>query len=98
MAPKTSSRNRLTDPPLACKPLAVTKQLAYKIIGSPKLVQRWLYWSRRAKADPWLIIAREGSRGTPTLIDYNSLKKSYLRYLSGDVPLPMPSEKGGGRE
>ena len=71
-------------------PFAVTKAEAYRIVGYPKLVQRWLYWSRRFK--PWIIVVRQGGRGSATLIDLSSLKNAYLRYLAGDRPPLMPCE------
>lgn len=81
----------------AVTPLAVTKQRAFEIIGMPKVVQTWLYWTRRAEknSDKWLVIAREGGRGTETVIDYASLYAAYQRYLAGDRPPPMPSDAGG---
>lgn len=76
--------------------LSVTKRRAYELTSYTKLVQRWLYWSRHATtpADRWLIIAREGGRGRETLIDYASLKVAYQRFLNGEEPPLMPSERG----
>lgn len=81
-------------------PFAVSKRRAFELIGYQKLVQRWLYWSRRAKspAESWVRIVREGGRGTETLIDYASLEAAYRRYRDGDHPPLLPSEKGKGDE
>jgi hypothetical protein len=78
------------------EPLAVSKRHAYVLIGYPKLVQRWLYWSRRAKTpeERWVIIVREGKRGTETLIDYQSLKSAYQKFKNGIEPPKLPSEGG----
>ncbi len=76
--------------------LAVTKKKAFSLTSHPKLVQRWLYWTRRAKTpqEKWVIIAREGGRGVSTLIDYASLREAYERYLRGEEPPPLPSQGG----
>ena len=74
---------------IALEPFAVTKAQAFRLIGQPRLVQRWLYWTRRSQ--PWLVVAREGQRKA-TLIDYASLKNAYQRYLAGEEPPRRPSE------
>jgi len=76
-------------------PFVVSKQRAFEMTSYPKLVQRWLYWSRRAStpSERWIIIVREGGRGQGTLIDFGSLKRAYERFLAGDQPPPMPSER-----
>ena len=74
---------------IALEPFAVTKAQAFRLIGQPRLVQRWLYWTRRSQ--PWLVVAREGQRKA-TLIDYASLKNAYQRYLAGEEPPRLPSE------
>lgn len=78
------------------EPLSVTKKQAFRLTSMPKLVQRWLYWSRRAKTpkERWVIIVREGGRGSETIIDWQSLKSAYRRKLDGDEPPPLPSEGG----
>ncbi len=71
------------------EPFAVTKAQAFRLVGQPRLVQRWLYWTRRSQ--PWVVVAREGKRKA-TLIDYASLKNAYQRYLAGEEPPRLPSE------
>ncbi len=85
--------------PTRLEPFAVRKQHAFELVGSPKVVQRWLYWSRHpvSERDAWLIIVREGGRGAETLIDYRSLKRAYQRWLGGEEVRLLPSEKGGAR-
>ena len=82
--------------PFEFEPLAVTKRQAFTLINAPKLVQRMLYWTRNGTlpSHKWLVIIREGGRGTETLIDYASFKAAYERLRSGEVPPPMPSEGG----
>jgi len=75
---------------VAIEPFAVTQAQAFKLVGQPRLVQRWLYWTRRS--EPWLVVARQGKRKA-TLIDFQSLKNAYKRYLAGDEPKLLPSEK-----
>ncbi len=63
------------------------------MLSMPKLVQRWLYWSRKGRCEsPWLEIVEEGQRGRETVIDYASLVAAYERYKKGDRPPPMPCE------
>jgi hypothetical protein len=69
----------------AFEPLAVTKKEAMRIVGMPKLVQRWLYHR-------WIEVVRVGGRGCETMIDYGSLKTAYYRYKKGETPPPLPSE------
>ncbi len=74
------------------RPLAVTKRQAFKLLNMPKLVQRWLYWSREGRSEsPWVEIVVEGTRGRETVIDYGSLVAAYERYKRGEQPPPMPS-------
>ena len=68
------------------KPLAVTKRDAFGLIGSPRLVQRWLFHR-------WVLVVRAGGRGCETLIDYQSLVAAYDRYVRGDEPPLLPSEQ-----
>ncbi len=78
-------------------PFAVSKRDAYRLTAYPKLVQRWLFWSRRSAApeDQWVTIIREGKRGSETLLDFSSLRKAYQRFRDGDAPPLLPSEKKG---
>jgi len=78
------------------EPLAVSKEDAYRLVGATKIVQRWLYWSRRAKSqgECWVVIVQEGARGRKTLIDFESLKQAYNRFKSGEQPPLLPSETG----
>jgi hypothetical protein len=77
------------------EPLAVTRQQACALVAYPKLVQRWLYWTRHSASQDqcWLRIVRNGGRGTETLIDYVSLKAAYERFRNGDEPPLLPSER-----
>ena len=81
------------------EPFAVSKRRAFELLGYPKLVQRWLYWSRRAKTpqELWVTIVREGGRGVETLIDFQSLKKAYQRFINGEEPPRMPCEGGSDK-
>jgi len=82
------------------EPLAVSKKEAYALTGYPKLVQRWLFWSRHASStdNQWVCIVREGGRGCETLIDFRSLEYAYERFRDGDAPPLLPSEKGGKKK
>lgn len=73
----------------AIEPLALTKKDAYRMVGSPKLVQRWLHHG-------WVEIVRMGGRGRATLIDYDSLKRAYTRLKDGEPPPLLPSECRAG--
>jgi len=70
---------------ITVEPLAVTKSDAFRVIGMPKLVQRWLHHG-------WVEIVRQGGRGCETVIDYQSLKAAYERFKRGEEPPPLPSE------
>jgi hypothetical protein len=70
---------------LMIEPLAVTKKDAFRIVGMPKLVQRWLHYG-------WVEIVRKGGRGRETIIDFQSLKRAYELYRKGEEPPPLPSE------
>ncbi len=67
------------------EPLAVTKEDAFRLVGMPKLVQRWLHHG-------WVEIVRQGGRGSETVIDYQSLKVAYMRFKAGEHPPLLPSE------
>ena len=67
------------------EPLAVTKQEAFRIVGMPKLVQRWMHHK-------WVEVVRQGGRGCETVIDYQSLKEAYGRFRKGEAPPLLPSE------
>lgn len=75
---------------VSLEPFAVTKAQAFRLLGQPTLVRRWLYWT--ARSQPWVVVARQGGRGASTLIDFASLKHAYSRYIAGEEPPPMPSE------
>lgn len=68
------------------EPLAITKQDAFRLVAMPRLVQRWLYHG-------WVEIVRPGGRGRKTIIDYQSLKRAYVRFKAGEEPPVLPSEK-----
>ncbi len=71
---------------LQIQPFAVSKKEAMRLVGMPKLVQRWLYYN-------WIQVVRAGGRGRETIIDYQSLKLAYSRYKEGEEPPPLPSEQ-----
>ncbi len=73
------------------EPFAVTKEQAFKMLGSPKVGQRMLFYG-------WLKLVRQGGRGSSTLIDYHSLKLAYQRWLNGDEPPILPSEAKGANQ
>jgi len=77
------------------KPLAITKKESYRYVGIPSLVQDWLYYSRRTPEgeEPWVIIVREGGRGSETIIDRASIDRAYALYLRGIKPPPIPSRQ-----
>jgi hypothetical protein len=66
-------------------PFAICKKTALQLLGSPKVGQRMLYHG-------WITVVREGGRGCTTIIDYQSLKLAYQRWLNGEEPPPLPSE------
>jgi hypothetical protein len=71
---------------VALEPLAITKREAFRSVGSPKIVQRWLFHE-------WVITVRRGGRGRTTLIDYQSFKAAYGRLLNGEEPPLLPCEE-----
>jgi hypothetical protein len=77
-------------PSINLEPFALTKEQAFKMLGSPKVGQRMLFHG-------WLQIVRQGGRGSSTLIDYRSLKVAYQRWLDGDEPPLLPSEIKGAK-
>ena len=68
------------------EPFAITKREAFRRVGSPKIVQRWMHHR-------WVKVVRQGGRGRETLIDFASLKAAYRRYAGGDAPPLLPSEQ-----
>ncbi len=76
------------------EPLAVSKRTVIRLIGSVRIVQRWLYHSRKTvpEGKRWVTIAVNGGPGRQTLIDYASLKAAYARLLQGDAPPLLPCE------
>ena len=93
MEPKHSETFRI-------EPFAISKRRAYELVGYPKLVQRWLFHSRRAatEKEKWVKIVRDGRQGSETLIDFQSLRQAYDRFVNGELPPLLPSEKGGNEE
>jgi hypothetical protein len=73
----------------------VSKREAFDIVGMPRVVQRWLHATRHAtrEDEKWLTIVAEGGRGKKTRIDYESLRRAYQRYVSGERPPLLPSER-----
>lgn len=67
------------------EPFAVTKREAMRLVGMPKLVQRWLFHG-------WVIVVRQGGRGCETMIDFESLENAYNRLKKGEQPPLLPSE------
>ncbi len=76
------------------EPLAVPKRTAIRIVGSVRIVQRWLFFSRDAipEENRWVKIALQGRAGRQMLIDYASVKAAYARMLQGDLPPLLPCE------
>ena len=68
-------------------PLLVTKEQAFLMVNSPRLVQRML------KAD-WLRV-RKGKQGRNLLIEVASLQAAVQRLLDGEEPPLLPSERQG---
>lgn len=75
------------------KPLTLTKREACRYVGLPSLVQDWLYVSRRAKQgeERWVIIVRQGGRGSETILDRESVDRAYALFRQGIKPPPIPS-------
>ena len=72
--------------------LSITKQQAFKLLGSPKIGQRMLFHG-------WIQVVRQGGRGKTTLLDYSSLKLAYNRWRDVGEPPLLPSEhKGANRK
>jgi hypothetical protein len=76
------------------EPLAVSKGTVIRMIGSVRIVQRWLFFSRQniPEEKRWLKIALKGGAGRRTLIDFASVKAAYARMLEGDLPPLLPCE------
>ncbi len=76
------------------EPLAVPKRTVFRMIGSVRIVQRWLFFSRDEipEEERWLKVALKGGAGRQTLIDYASVKAAYARMLEGDLPPLLPCE------
>jgi hypothetical protein len=75
-----------------CRPLAITKAEFFRILRSPRIGQRALYWTRRGR--PFVKILRQGGRGCTLLIDTLSVETFYAELLEGKCqPPPMPGER-----
>jgi hypothetical protein len=75
------------------RPLALSKKLTIRVLGSVKLVQRMLYATRHGLCEkPWLRIARWGQPGRDLLVDTSSVEEAYARLLAGEEPPLLPSE------
>lgn len=79
------------------KPLTLTKREAYRYVGIPSLVQDWLHASRRARPgeERWVIIVRQGGRGSETVLDRESVDRAYALFKQGIKPPPIPSRSDG---
>jgi hypothetical protein len=78
-----------------CRPLAITKAEFFRILRSPRIGQRALYWTRRGQ--PFVKILRQGGRGCTLLIDTLSAETFYADLLEGKCePPPMPGERKKG--
>jgi len=74
--------------------LAITKAEFFRILRSPRIGQRALYWTRRGQ--PFVRILRQGGRGCTLLIDTLSVETFYADLLEGKCqPPPMPGERKG---
>jgi hypothetical protein len=74
-----------------CRPLAITKAEFFRILRSPRIGQRALFWTRRGQ--PFVKILRQGGRGCTLLIDTLSVETFYADLLEGRrQPPPMPGE------
>ena len=75
-----------------CRPLAITKAEFFRVLRSPRIGQRALYWTRRGQ--PFVKILRQGGRGCTLLIDTLSAEIFYADLLEGKCqPPPMPGER-----
>jgi hypothetical protein len=75
-----------------CRPLAITKAEFFRVLRSPRIGQRALYWTRRGQ--PFVKILRQGGRGCTLLIDTLSAEVFYAGLLEGKCqPPPMPGER-----
>jgi hypothetical protein len=75
-----------------CRPLAITKAEFFRVLRSPRIGQRALYWTRRGQ--PFVKILRQGGRGCTLLIDTLSAEIFYADLLEGKrQPPPMPGER-----
>jgi hypothetical protein len=74
------------------RPLAITKAEFFRVLRSPRIGQRALYWTRRGQ--PFVKILRQGGRGCTLLIDTLSAEVFYAGLLEGKCqPPPMPGER-----
>jgi hypothetical protein len=74
-----------------CRPLAITKAEFFRVLRSPRIGQRALYWTRRGQ--PFVKILRQGGRGCTLVIDTLSAEIFYADLLEGKCePPPMPGE------
>lgn len=78
VSPSLGTRN-------AIEPFAISKRDTHRMVGMPKLVQRWHYHG-------WIVVVRQGGRGRETMYDFQSVKQAYERFKRGEKPPPLPSE------
>jgi hypothetical protein len=76
------------------RPLAISLSQASLALGSPRLVQRALFWSLRGQN--WLDIVQKGGRGRMTLVSTESVEQLHERRAKGDMPPLLPSETRSG--
>jgi hypothetical protein len=75
------------------RPLAISLSQASLALGSPRLLQRALFWSLRGQ--DWLDIVQKGGRGRMTLVSTTSVEALHERRAKGEMPPLLPSEKKG---
>lgn len=76
------------------EPFLVTKRRLVEMFASQRLVQRMV-------AAGWFEVVRQGGPGRETLFAYESARRAFERFKSGEAPPPLPCEqrrRGGSDE
>jgi len=68
------------------EPFLVTKRRLVEMFASQRVVQRMI-------AAGWFEVVRRGGPGRETLFAYESARRAYDRFKSGEEPPPLPCEQ-----
>lgn len=76
------------------RPLVINKRTLVTVFGgASKIIDRLLHAARYAPELGWLVVPRFGKPGVECLIDTASAESAYRRFMAGEEPPLLPSER-----